>query len=123
MDLFPRETSSFRIVVDGQSPFCLLLTQFVDRLLDEIPKLVTPPFHVTTLAKMAMEGPLSKWTNVVKGWQYRWFVLDEISGLLSYYTVLCNSRINILLKLPIAFRAKLPFSKLFFLKRSSSSFP
>ncbi len=33
-----------------------------------------------------MEGPLSKWTNVVKGWQYRWFVLDEISGLLSYFT-------------------------------------
>ncbi|KAK3579132.1 hypothetical protein CHS0354_022152 [Potamilus streckersoni] len=33
-----------------------------------------------------MEGPLSKWTNVVKGWQYRWFVLDENTGLLSYYT-------------------------------------
>ena len=40
-------------------------------------------------SKMAisMEGPLSKWTNVVKGWQYRWFVLDETVGLLSYYTV------------------------------------
>ena len=34
-----------------------------------------------------LEGPLSKWTNVVKGWQYRWFVLDENTGLLSYYTV------------------------------------
>ncbi|KAH9523689.1 Oxysterol-binding protein- protein 9 [Bulinus truncatus] len=33
-----------------------------------------------------MEGPLSKWTNVMKGWQYRWFVLDDASGLLSYYT-------------------------------------
>ncbi|GAB1607369.1 oxysterol-binding protein-related protein 9-like isoform X1 [Argonauta hians] len=33
-----------------------------------------------------MEGPLCKWTNVMKGWQYRWFVLDEHSGLLSYYT-------------------------------------
>ncbi|RDD40206.1 Oxysterol-binding protein-related protein 9 [Trichoplax sp. H2] len=33
-----------------------------------------------------MEGPLSKWTNVVKGWQYRWFVLDETAGILSYYT-------------------------------------
>eukprot|EP00795_Rhopilema_esculentum_P004515 gene4515-20767_t len=33
-----------------------------------------------------LEGPLSKWTNVVKGWQYRWFVLDENTGLLSYYT-------------------------------------
>ena len=36
---------------------------------------------------ISMEGPLSKWTNVVKGWQYRWFVLDETVGLLSYYTV------------------------------------
>jgi len=34
-----------------------------------------------------MEGPLSKWTNVMKGWQYRWFVLDDNTGLLSYYTV------------------------------------
>lgn len=34
-----------------------------------------------------MEGFLSKWTNVMKGWQYRWFVLDENAGILSYYTV------------------------------------
>lgn len=34
-----------------------------------------------------MEGSLSKWTNVVNGWQYRWFVLDDNAGLLSYYTV------------------------------------
>lgn len=34
-----------------------------------------------------VEGPLSKWTNVMKGWQYRWFVLDYNAGLLSYYTV------------------------------------
>ncbi|CAH8676759.1 unnamed protein product [Schistosoma rodhaini] len=33
-----------------------------------------------------MEGPLSKWTNVVNGWQYRWFVLDISLGVLSYYT-------------------------------------
>lgn len=33
-----------------------------------------------------LEGTLSKWTNVMKGWQYRWFVLDEYAGLLSYYT-------------------------------------
>ncbi|VDL60401.1 unnamed protein product [Hymenolepis diminuta] len=33
-----------------------------------------------------MEGPLSKWTNVVQGWQYRWFVLDLVMGVLSYYT-------------------------------------
>ncbi|XP_078656731.1 oxysterol-binding protein-related protein 9-like isoform X5 [Branchiostoma floridae x Branchiostoma belcheri] len=35
---------------------------------------------------VTMEGPLSKWTNVMKGWQYRWFVLDDSTGLLSYYT-------------------------------------
>uniref|UniRef100_T1IK17 Oxysterol-binding protein n=1 Tax=Strigamia maritima TaxID=126957 RepID=T1IK17_STRMM len=34
----------------------------------------------------SMEGPLSKWTNVMKGWQFRWFVLDDNAGLLSYYT-------------------------------------
>ena len=34
-----------------------------------------------------MEGLLSKWTNVMKGWQFRWFVLDENTGLLSYYTI------------------------------------
>ncbi|XP_014475737.1 PREDICTED: oxysterol-binding protein-related protein 9 isoform X1 [Dinoponera quadriceps] len=33
-----------------------------------------------------MEGSLSKWTNMVNGWQYRWFVLDDNAGLLSYYT-------------------------------------
>ncbi|XP_078354846.1 oxysterol-binding protein-related protein 9-like isoform X1 [Oculina patagonica] len=38
------------------------------------------------MAAVVMEGPLSKWTNVVKGWQYRWFVLDDNTGLLSYYT-------------------------------------
>uniref|UniRef100_A0A8D3E0Y8 Oxysterol-binding protein n=1 Tax=Scophthalmus maximus TaxID=52904 RepID=A0A8D3E0Y8_SCOMX len=39
-----------------------------------------------------MEGPLSKWTNVMKGWQYRWFVLDYNAGLLSYYTVRSSPR-------------------------------
>lgn len=34
-----------------------------------------------------LEGTLSKWTNVMKGWQYRFFVLEETAGLLSYYTV------------------------------------
>jgi len=33
-----------------------------------------------------LEGPLCKWTNVVKGWQYRWFTLDHNQALLSYYT-------------------------------------
>ena len=39
------------------------------------------------MASSMMEGPLSKWTNVMQGWQYRWFVLDDNAGLLSYYTV------------------------------------
>lgn len=34
-----------------------------------------------------MEGPLFKWTNMMKGYQPRWFVLDDVNGLLSYYTV------------------------------------
>ncbi|XP_054162593.1 oxysterol-binding protein-related protein 9-like isoform X2 [Oppia nitens] len=38
------------------------------------------------MAINTMEGPLCKWTNVMKGWQYRWFVLDDNAGLLSYYT-------------------------------------
>ena len=44
--------------------------------------------HQMFATKMStMEGSLSKWTNVVNGWQYRWFVLDDNAGLLSYYTV------------------------------------
>ncbi|KAF6017261.1 OSBPL9 [Bugula neritina] len=48
--------------------------------------------HLNTLilntgnANCTMEGPLSKWTNVMQGWQYRWFVLDGNIALLSYYT-------------------------------------
>ena len=44
----------------------------------------------------SMEGPLSKWTNVMQGWQYRWFVLDDNNGVLSYYTV-CMCMCEILL--------------------------
>uniref|UniRef100_A0A336LKT5 Oxysterol-binding protein n=1 Tax=Culicoides sonorensis TaxID=179676 RepID=A0A336LKT5_CULSO len=33
-----------------------------------------------------LEGTLHKWINFAKGWQYRFFVLDENAGLLSYYT-------------------------------------
>ena len=51
--------------------------------------------------KMAvMEGPLSKWTNVMKGWQYRWFVLDSGSGILSYYTVSSFGVIYIIYSIP-----------------------
>ncbi|PSN52038.1 Oxysterol-binding protein-related protein 11 [Blattella germanica] len=31
------------------------------------------------------EGQLCKYTNVMKGWQFRWFVLDPESGVLDYY--------------------------------------
>lgn len=31
-----------------------------------------------------MEGPLSKWTNMVHGWQYRWFKLEHEA--LVYFT-------------------------------------
>lgn len=32
------------------------------------------------------DGPLNKWTNLIQGWQFRWFVLDQPNGLLAYYT-------------------------------------
>ena len=34
-----------------------------------------------------MQGTLNKYTNVVKGWQNRWFVLDPQRGSLEYYVV------------------------------------
>ncbi|XP_037071660.1 oxysterol-binding protein-related protein 10-like [Pollicipes pollicipes] len=37
--------------------------------------------------KQVLEGQLSKYTNVMKGWQYRWFVLNPESGTLSYFMV------------------------------------
>ncbi|XP_055373480.1 oxysterol-binding protein-related protein 11 [Condylostylus longicornis] len=36
-----------------------------------------------------LSGTLCKYTNVVKGWQYRWFTVDAQAGTLSYY--LCDS--------------------------------
>ena len=36
---------------------------------------------------MLFEGPLCKWTNVIHGWQYRYFVLDPEQRMLIYYTV------------------------------------
>jgi hypothetical protein len=32
------------------------------------------------------EGPLNKWTNLIQGWQFRWFVLDQQNAILAYYT-------------------------------------
>ena len=39
-----------------------------------------------------VEGQLSKFTNVVKGWQWRWFVLEPGPGVLEYYTLEERSR-------------------------------
>lgn len=33
----------------------------------------------------ALSGQLYKYTNVVKGWQQRWFAVDPETGVLSYY--------------------------------------
>jgi oxysterol-binding protein-related protein 9/10/11 len=33
------------------------------------------------------EGQLSKYTNMVTGWQNRWFVLDPHTGMLEYFMV------------------------------------
>ncbi|CAG2120068.1 unnamed protein product [Medioppia subpectinata] len=44
-------------------------------------------FEAQELAFQAqpIEGQLSKYTNVVKGWQYRWFVLNPTRGTLEYH--------------------------------------
>lgn len=34
-----------------------------------------------------VEGLLYKYTNVVKGFQYRWFILDPSRGTLEYFMV------------------------------------
>lgn len=50
--------------------------------------MVTPPPSATPTSTTAMqtyEGQLNKFTNVVKGWQYRWFVLTPETGNLDYY--------------------------------------
>ncbi|XP_070564872.1 oxysterol-binding protein-related protein 11-like isoform X2 [Ptychodera flava] len=39
-----------------------------------------------------LEGQLNKYTNVMKGWQHRWFVLDQDTGTLSYYVSEENKR-------------------------------
>ncbi|BFZ04893.1 hypothetical protein BsWGS_07933 [Bradybaena similaris] len=39
----------------------------------------------TVPARVPMEGQILKFTNVVKGYQYRWFVLNPESGMLEYF--------------------------------------
>lgn len=39
----------------------------------------------TEKLRQQFKGQLYKYTNVVKGWQYRWFILDPETGILDYY--------------------------------------
>ena len=39
------------------------------------------------VSRQPMEGMLSKYTNVMKGWQYRWFIMDPNKGVIEYYMV------------------------------------
>uniref|UniRef100_U5EM37 Putative oxysterol binding protein n=1 Tax=Corethrella appendiculata TaxID=1370023 RepID=U5EM37_9DIPT len=39
-----------------------------------------------------LSGLLQKYTNVMKGWQYRWFTVDAQAALLSYY--LCETNME-----------------------------
>ena len=56
---------------------------------------VRPRTSSQTNGLQIIEGPLSKWTNVMQGWQCRWFVLDQSSGLLSYYTSRQKMRLGV----------------------------
>lgn len=38
--------------------------------------------------RLKMEGHLLKYTNVMKGWQTRWFLMDPESGMLEYFEVI-----------------------------------
>ncbi|XP_076471289.1 oxysterol-binding protein-related protein 11-like isoform X2 [Babylonia areolata] len=38
-----------------------------------------------SMTRPKMEGQLLKYTNVMKGWQTRWFMLDPDSGMLEYF--------------------------------------
>ncbi|CAF3734230.1 unnamed protein product [Rotaria sp. Silwood1] len=43
-------------------------------------------YNMTKCRYLDHTCPLSKWTNVIQGWQYRFFVLDPTQGMLIYYT-------------------------------------
>ncbi|XP_077979284.1 oxysterol-binding protein-related protein 11-like isoform X2 [Glandiceps talaboti] len=44
------------------------------------------------LLRTPLEGQLNKYTNVMKGWQHRWFLLEPETGVLSYYVSEENKR-------------------------------
>ncbi|KAI0989311.1 hypothetical protein GJ496_007699 [Pomphorhynchus laevis] len=39
---------------------------------------------------LMLGGPISKWTNIIKGWQTRYLVLDQAAQMLYYYTSVEN---------------------------------
>ena len=43
------------------------------------------------------EGQLLKYTNMMKGWQNRWFVLDPHTGMLEYFMVILQNDTFLLL--------------------------
>jgi len=43
--------------------------------------------HSDCIYRQPLEGSLCKYTNVVTGWQYRWFVLNPDIGKLEYFEV------------------------------------
>ena len=46
-------------------------------------------FDQSTAEALAVppQGMLLKWTNAFKGWQSRWFCIDQQQGTLQYYIV------------------------------------
>ena len=48
---------------------------------------LTQDNNVDIAFRQISEGQLLKYTNMVKGWQNRWFVLNPHSGMLEYYMV------------------------------------
>ncbi|KAK3709532.1 hypothetical protein QZH41_018984 [Actinostola sp. cb2023] len=54
-------------------------------ILSVLEKAKTFQQHEENKFRQPMEGQLSKWTNYVRGWQYRWFTLDPDTGMLDYY--------------------------------------
>ena len=48
-------------------------------------------FGLMLFFRQPLEGLLYKYTNVMKGYQYRWFVLNPDSGKLEYFEVNKNT--------------------------------
>ena len=49
--------------------------------------LIQQKFKDEDLAIQGYEGQLSKYTNVMKGWQYRFFIINPTRATLEYYMV------------------------------------